>query len=233
MAPFSSQETAILLWMTFKLSRAVFCGQHDPGLHVIATARDPSVLTNLAAQASKTVTTFFSELTGGRLDILVNNLCTHTHPALDFSIPDLPATFEVNVFGVMDAVAAFSNLLIESKGLIINITSLSALTPYVIGSAYCASKGAVVSYSRTLRQELRLFGVRVMICMIHRTLPPDSLHNPVNELFEKRLVFSHNNSPVDNEIFSRELTSDALKRISPRVCRTLVEAPESKPFQSP
>ena len=51
---------------------------------------------------------------------------THVHPALDLSIPDVRSTFEVNVFGMMAVVAAFSDLLITAKGLIINIASLAA-----------------------------------------------------------------------------------------------------------
>lgn len=162
---------------------------------------------------------------------------THTHPALDLSIPDVRATFEVNVFGVMATIAAFSDLLIASKGLIINIASLSALTPYVFGSAYCASKGAIVSYSRTLRQELRPFGVRVMVCMVgtvrsnihnrqHRSLPLESLYLPVNDIFEKRLKFSNNNSPVDAELFARELVSSSLKTETPWFLRNWVGRPD-------
>ncbi|KAI0130287.1 hypothetical protein BJ170DRAFT_681741 [Xylariales sp. AK1849] len=206
------------------------------GLRVIATARDPAVMKDLAALGMDTVQLDVTsqpsiaachkavgDITGGRLDIIVNNAGrTHTHPALDLSIPDVRATFETNVFGVMAMIAAFSDQLIAAKGLIINIASLAAVTPYVFGSAYCASKGAIVSYSRTLRQEVRPFGVRVMVCMAgtvksniaksHRTLPEGSAYLPVRDIFEKRLVFSQNNATVSTESFAAALVTSALRR---------------------
>ncbi|KAL3705705.1 NADPH-dependent 1-acyl dihydroxyacetone phosphate reductase [Talaromyces marneffei ATCC 18224] len=179
-----------------------------------------------------------SELTNGRLDILVNNAGrTHVHPALDLSIQDVRSTFEVNVFGVMAVVAAFSDLLIRAKGLIINIASLAALTSYVFGSAYCASKGAVVSYSRTLRQELRPLGVRVMVCMVgvvhsnvhnreHRSLPPTSVYLPVQDVYEQRLQFANRSDAVDTHVFAETVVSNALKSEVPWFLRNWVGRPD-------
>ena len=162
---------------------------------------------------------------------------THTHPAVDLSIPDVRETFEVNVFGVMAMTAAFSDLLISARGLVINIASLAAVTPYVFGSAYCASKGAVVSYSRTLRQELRPFGVGVMVCLVgvvrsnihnkrHRSLPPHSVYEPINHVFQKRLVFAKEKNPVDTSVFADALVSNALKKEWPGFLRTWVGRPD-------
>jgi 1-acylglycerone phosphate reductase len=136
------------------------------------------------------------------------------------------ATFETNVFGVMAMVQAFAPLLISAKGLIINIASLSAITPYVFGSVYCSTKGAVVSYSRCLRQELRPFGVRVMVAMTgtvrsntashgHRQLPPDSLYQRVRHIFEWRLTYSQNHATVPTEIYAKQLVNNALKPETP------------------
>lgn len=126
--------------------------------------------------------------------------------------------------------AAFSDQLIAAKGLIINIASLAAITPYVFGSVYCASKGAVVSYSRTLRLELKPFGVRVMTTMTgtvqsqiasktHRTLPENSIYMRVKEFFERRLTFSQNNATVQTEDYARRLVKNALKSEVPLILR--------------
>lgn len=80
-------------------------------------------------------------------------------------LDDVRWMFEANVFGVMAMVKAFAPLLIATKGLIIMISSLSSVTPYLFASAYSASKGALNSYSRVLRMEMRPFGVRVMVSM--------------------------------------------------------------------
>ncbi|EAQ87490.1 hypothetical protein CHGG_04109 [Chaetomium globosum CBS 148.51] len=158
-------------------------------------------------------------------------LCMEFHAkATDLSIPDVRETFETNVFGVMAMCAAFSDLLITSRGLIINIASLAAITPYVFGSAYCATKGAVTAYSRTLRLELKPFGVRVMVAMtgtvrsqiasrVHRTLPEGSIYERVRGLFEKRLTFSQNNATVDTAEYARKLVANALAPEWPLVLR--------------
>ena len=131
----------------------------------------------------------------------------------------------------------FSDLLIEAKGLIINIASLAAVLPYVYGSVYSASKGAVVSYSRTLRLELRPFGVRVMVGMvgtvksnisnvIHRTLPPDSLYQRVKDAFQWRLVFSQNNATLSTEALARHMVAKALAPEVPGILRTWFGRPD-------
>ncbi|KAK7952859.1 NADPH-dependent 1-acyldihydroxyacetone phosphate reductase [Apiospora saccharicola] len=210
---------------------------HKRGLRVVATARNVAVLKGLSLQGMDTlpldITSPVSiascheavgKVTGGRLDILVNNAGrTHTHPALDLDMDDVRQTFETNVFGVMAMTAAFGDQLIAARGLVINVASLAAVAPYVFGSAYCASKGAVVSYSRTLRQELAPFSVGVMVCMAgtvrsniagrgHRTLPSHSVYQPIRDVFEKRLVFSQNQATVSTESFATALVDSALAR---------------------
>ncbi|WQF79073.1 Putative short-chain dehydrogenase/reductase SDR, NAD(P)-binding domain superfamily [Colletotrichum destructivum] len=208
---------------------------HGKGLHVIATARRPEVLKDLSdlglttlpldvtnaesiAACKKNVT----ELTGGRLDFLVNNAgLTHTVPATDIDMDEVRQTFETNVFGVMAMVQAFVPLLIPARGLIIMISSLSSISPYVFGSVYTATKGALNSYSRTLRQELRPFGVRVMVSMtgtvksqiakLNRELPPNSLYARAKDVYVRRLTFSQNNATVSTEEFAQQLVAEALK----------------------
>lgn len=154
---------------------------------------------------------------------------THTVPATDLDVDEIRATFETNVFGVMAMCKAFVTLLINAQGLIINIASLSAQTPYVFGSSYCASKGAVVSYSRCLRQELKPFGVRVTVVMAgtvksniaNNVLPlvPGSLYEPVADLYAKRQVFSQNNKTMDTSVFARRVVGNALRPEVPLLLR--------------
>lgn len=150
---------------------------------------------------------------------------------------DVRETFETNVFGVMAMCASFSDLLIAARGLIINIASLAAVTPYVFGSVYCATKGAVASYSRTLRLELKPFGVRVMVAMTgtvrsqiasrpHRSLPASSIYQRVRALFERRLTFSQNNATVDTAAYARQLVANALKPERPLLLRAWFGRPD-------
>ncbi|KAK3294220.1 uncharacterized protein B0H64DRAFT_361539 [Chaetomium fimeti] len=246
MGPNPGQKTVLITGCTpGGIGHALCMEFHAKGVHVIATARNPAVLSEMAAIGMTTLALDVtkedsikachddvSKLTGGKLDILVNNAGrTHTHPATDLSIPDVRETFETNVFGVMAMCAAFSDLLITAHGLIINIASLAAITPYVFGSAYCATKGAVTAYSRTLRLELKPFGVRVMVAMTgtvrsqiasrtHRTLPEGSIYERVRGLFEKRLTFSQNNATVDTAEYARKLVGNALKPEWPLMLRS-------------
>ncbi|KAI1740989.1 hypothetical protein F4680DRAFT_77362 [Xylaria scruposa] len=224
---------------------------HRQGLHVIATARRPEVLAELAELGMSTLALDVTDtesirkcheevakLNGGKLDILVNNAGrTHTHPALDISLPDVRATFETNVFSIMAMVQAFIDQLIAAKGLIINISSLSSITPYLFGSVYCASKAAVCAYSRTLRLELAPFGVRVMVSMTgtvksntasqgHRILPENSFYQKVKHIFEWRLVFSQNSDTMDTETFAKKLVADSLRSESPGWLRSLFGRPD-------
>ena len=79
-------------------------------------------------------------------------------PATDLEIDTVvKEMFEVNVYGVMRMVQEFVHLLIAAEGTIVNIGSVAALIPYVYGSAYSATKGALHSYGDTLRVEMKPF----------------------------------------------------------------------------
>lgn len=101
-----------------------------------------------------------SKLTGGKLDVLVNNAGSATHrPALDLDIDTTVAQmFDVNVLGVMRMVKAFSELLISAKGCIVNIGSVAPIAPLVYSSAYNATKAALHAYGDCLSMELKPFG---------------------------------------------------------------------------
>jgi 1-acylglycerone phosphate reductase len=122
----------------------------------------------------------------------------------------------------MAMVQAFFPLLAAAKGLVINISSLSSLTPYCFGSVYCATKGALSSYSRTLRMELRPFGVRVMVAVtgtvksniakLHRSLPEDSAYKPVEDVYQWRLTYSQTHAGVTAAQYAEQLVAAALRQ---------------------
>lgn len=137
----------------------------------------------------------------------------------------------------MSMVKAFVDMLRDAQGLIINTASASAVTPYLFGAAYTASKGAVVSYSRTLRLELAPLGVRVMVTMTgttksntashgHRVLPADSIYQRAKDLFEWRLVFNQNSSTMPTEQYAQQLITASLKPEVPLVFRTWFGRPD-------
>jgi NAD(P)-dependent dehydrogenase (short-subunit alcohol dehydrogenase family) len=68
---------------------------------------------------------------------------------------------------------AFLPLLKESKGRIINVSSVAGLAAAPIMSAYCASKHAVEAFSTATRVELAPFGIKLV------TLNPSFHKTPI------------------------------------------------------
>lgn len=146
-------------------------------------------------------------------------------PATDMAIATARAVYETNLFSVMALTSTFTPLLIPTRGLIINISSVSSFVPLIFGSAYASSKAALNSYSRTLRQELRPFGVRVMVAMAGTVqsniasgrkkvgLPDGSLYARVSHLFEQRKGISQQaqSRPMETSEFARRLVDEASK----------------------
>jgi 3-oxoacyl-[acyl-carrier protein] reductase len=102
--------------------------------------------------------------TFGGLDILVNNAGTLGPRATleETSETEFDAMFAVNVKGVyLGALAALPHFRRQRRGVIINITSGSALRPRAGAVVYSASKGAVVTMTRALALEVAPHGVRV------------------------------------------------------------------------
>lgn len=110
------------------------------GLHVFATARDPSKMSDLKGVPDVTMLTLdvaktddikaafeiVAKQTGGTLDYLVNNAGrNHFMPILDEDLDTVRNLFEVNFYGPLAITQAFSSLLIKAKGMSVYITSIS------------------------------------------------------------------------------------------------------------
>jgi 1-acylglycerone phosphate reductase len=93
------------------------------------------------------------DVTGGRVDILINNAGTHyTATAADLEIEKAQELFVVNVFAVMRLCQMFLPMLRKSPtGRIVQIGSVTRDVRVVWQSVYNASKAALSQYSRTLR----------------------------------------------------------------------------------
>lgn len=100
------------------------------------------------------IDTVASQLTS--LDVLVNNSGIFSvYSVEELSTEEIQRIFDVNVTGLMRMVKAMAPLLQASKGSIVNIASINAFHPGFGGTShYDASKGAVVSYTKSLASEL-------------------------------------------------------------------------------
>lgn len=98
----------------------------------------------------------------GTLDLLVNlaGIGAFSRTA-DLGLEQWEQTLRVNLTGTFLMCQAALDPLLERSGAIVNMASLAGLraTPY--NAAYCASKGGVVLFTRSLAVELAKTGVRV------------------------------------------------------------------------
>jgi NAD(P)-dependent dehydrogenase (short-subunit alcohol dehydrogenase family) len=144
------------------------------GWHVIATdlesritkkeTRD-SMIREVAMDVSSdaSVKAAFNQLTGERLDMIVNNAGIDCYfPLSEMPVEHFKKVFEVNVFGSYRVNQVFLPILKRPGGRIIHISSESVKinVPFM---AYPITKQTLEGYCRTLRQELRFLGIDVTV----------------------------------------------------------------------
>ena len=98
----------------------------------------------------------------GRIDILVNNAAEqHVRERLE-DLPDdqLERTFRTNIFGQFYLTRAVLPHMVEGSA-IINTTSVTAYQGHPVLLDYASTKGAIVSFTRSLSKQLLQRGIRV------------------------------------------------------------------------
>lgn len=110
------------------------------GISVFATGRELSKLSHLKGLPDVTILPLnptsatsveaavekVKAVTGGKLDFLVNNAGqTIITPTLDFDIEIAKDMYDINVWGTVRVMQAFSDFVIANKGTIVNICSIS------------------------------------------------------------------------------------------------------------
>lgn len=99
----------------------------------------------------------------GRLDCLINNAGVHP-PAMsleDTSIEDMEELMRINYLSTFCGAKYALPYLKKTQGTIINMSSMTAVLGQEHSTAYCATKGAQVSFTRSLAIELGPLGIRV------------------------------------------------------------------------
>ena len=116
----------------------------------------------------------------GRIDLLVNNAgYTNPVPLQQVKMSDFEKTMNVNLYGPFTIVKTLLN-----RGnrfdLIVNIASTAGINGRSGWLTYSASKAAVINMSQVMREELAIYGTRV-VCLspgrtataLRRTLAPE------------------------------------------------------------
>lgn len=97
------------------------------------------------------------------IDVLINNagLALGTAPAQNASLQDWRTMIDTNITALVTLTHRLLPVLIERKGVIINMSSVAASYPYPGGNTYGGSKAFVKQFSLGLRSDLHGTGVRV------------------------------------------------------------------------
>ncbi|KAK9243074.1 NAD(P)-binding protein [Lipomyces tetrasporus] len=213
---------------------------HDAGLQVYATARNPAKMSHLTSLGIKTLTldvlsdSSIAECVGKltSLDILVNNAgATYGMPVSDLSIAEAKELFDLNVWSYLAVTQAFLPLLLKSKGMIVNHTSVVSTMAVPFHSTYSASKAAMAMFSDSQRLELEPFGITVVDLRTgavltnifknqkeHRpiSLPKGSIYEPAREAVESVMRYDKvANAGMPASQWAGQVVHDLLKKKPP------------------
>ena len=96
-----------------------------------------------------------------RIDILVNNAGILKHALiLDMSEHEWDKVFEVNVKGTFLFTQIVGRIMKkQGSGKIVNVSSCSGKKPTMEEGAYCASKSAIIGFTRVTALELGIYGI--------------------------------------------------------------------------
>src|SRR5271156_418255 len=164
------------------LGKAIGEAALDAGHRVVATARHADSLDSLGLETWSTERLLRAPLdvtdleqahkavrsaldTFGGVHVLVNNAGYGQFRVFEETTPEeVRAQFEKNVFGVMNVTRAVLPLMrAQRRGRILNVSSLGGYRGGSLGSAYAASKFAVVGFTESLAAELAGVGISASV----------------------------------------------------------------------
>ncbi|MCD6300842.1 MAG: SDR family oxidoreductase [Staphylothermus sp.] len=127
------------------------------GVEALAFKGDVTNKQDIEKAVSETVEKF------GKIDILVNNAGIYPFkPFLELSEEEWDKVMNVNVKGTFYFTKAVAPVMVKNKyGRIINITSIATIVGFPALTHYCASKAAIVGFTRALALELAPYNITV------------------------------------------------------------------------
>lgn len=184
------------------------------------------------SKAVGTAVTQVSDASGDEgLYALINNAGIVIPGPLKYTpLQEFREHFEVNLFGLLDVTQQFLPLLggeLESPfppGRIINISSTSGKVAYPFMGAYASTKHALEALSDSLRREMMLYGIDVIL------IEPGTTNTPIKHKFADRIRryketdYGPMFAGLEKQLAERETTGLPVEK----VVDVIVEAVESE-----
>lgn len=160
----------------------------DAGHEVMGMAVDVSRPDEVAACVEATIASF------GRIDVLVNNagVPLGSGPFLETNIPEWQIAWDVNVMGIVHFCrSVLPHMQKQSRGTIINMSSMAGLSASAGYGAYTSTKHAVMGLTRTLADEFGKDNIRVV------SVNPGFIDTEMNDLQIEALAGLWNITPQE------------------------------------
>ena len=206
------------------------CDLHSDGLQetaakVRATGRRAEVYSVNVADADSVATGVKAiEVDFGKIDVLVNNAgITKDGLLMRMSEADWDAVLDVNLKGVfLCTKAVMRGMMKQRSGAIVNIASVIGLMGNAGQANYAASKGGVISFSKTVAKELASRNVRCNAVApgFIRTAMTDELDDDVQAKMKELIPLSRFGEPEDVASVVLFLASDASGYVTGQVLST-------------
>lgn len=176
-----SSRVAVVIGGTSGIGRAIALGLAEQGAEVVPTGRRSNLIEEVCTAVEAMGRRTLRQLTDvrdrqsvdslrdtilqkfGRIDILVNAAgFTFRQPTIDLREEQFSSILDTNLTGALRSCQSFYEALKASRnGRVINIASLSSFVAFYEVTAYCASKTALLSLTRSLACEWAEDGISV------------------------------------------------------------------------
>lgn len=158
----------------------------------------------------------------GHIDLLINNAGMGISGAFEYhSEEEIESIINVNIMGLLKVTRLFIPYLRESKGIIINISSVAGPIAIPFQSMYSLTKSAVISFTESLRNELRPFGVKVTAVL------PGDTKTGFTEARKKSVDHKEYGDRIDRSVSKME--KDEQNGVSPiKVAKVIMKVSKKK-----
>jgi NAD(P)-dependent dehydrogenase (short-subunit alcohol dehydrogenase family) len=139
---------------------------------------------------------------GTGLSALINNAGIFSPgPLMALPVERLIRQYEVNVFGTHRITKAFFPMLLETKGRIVNMSSVAGYVATPFSGPYASSKHALEGWSDALRRELLPLGIKVIViepALVNTPLWDRDLEGRI-EQFRDTIFYDANRKKLEHE----------------------------------